>query len=430
MLDGKEFRFVGFNLYDAANTYFPDQGKQGYSCPRDNGWWSNIYTEANLDQELLYTKQTSGSTVLRFWAYQQYTNGGTDWSGIDKVIRVAKKHGIKVIPTLEDGPGYCTQPNLVPKWNYNGDTWYTQGYKQKMGNYALTYPDYVRAIVTRYKDEPTIFSWMMMNEADTSMKLMPDGSFKKDGNGQSVLVNFVKDIGGIIRSIDQNHMITLGTQSNGAQGASGKDFVDVYGLPELDYTEVHDWGYWGDVNHDWRLGEQNPLPGSADGKTLPNPDSADCLRPYGAQLACSIANSIQKLNKPIIIGEGGASTNRWSKDQRATLINNKMKAFFDAGGAGYLVWQWNKVIDSEGFDVQMSTNDPMLPKMKVYADSFATTSAPALPGDINKNGIVDIFDYNQLLSDYGKTGPIASDLDNDNKVGIFDYNILLTNFGK
>lgn len=382
MLDGKEFRFIGFNLFDAANTYFPEQGLQGYSCPRDNGWWSNIYTEAKLDQEMAYVKQQTGANVLRFWAFQTYTKSGTDWSGIDKVIRVAKKNGMKIIPVLEDGPGYCTQPHGQAKWAYAGDTWYTDGYKLKMGNYAMTYPDYVRAIVTRYKDEPAIFSWMMMNEADTSRKLLPDGTTKIDGAGPSVLVNFAKDIGGIIKAIDSNHLVTLGTQSNGANGASGKDFVDVYGIPELDYTEVHDWGYWADINHNWSLGEQNALPGSIDNKTLPNPDSADCLKQYGAQIACSIANSLQKLNKPIIVGEGGTSTKRWSAAQRAALLDNKIKAFFDVGGAGYLVWQWNSVVDAEGFDVLMSTNDPLLPKLKIYSDQFAA-SVPVSSASIN-----------------------------------------------
>ncbi len=402
-LDNRVFKFVGFNLYDAGNTYFPDQGKQGYSCPRNNGWWTNIYTEADLDAEMAYAKQTSGTSVLRFWAFQSYTNGGTDWSGVDKVIRVAKKHNMKVIPVLDDGPGYCTQPNNQAKWSLNSDSWYVDGYKQKMGTYALTYPDYVRAIVTRYKDEPAIFGWMMMNEADTSRKILSDGTTKIDGNGPSVLVNFVKDIGGIIKSIDQNHLVTLGTQSNGASGATGKDFIDVYGLPEIDFTEVHDWGYWADINHDWRLGEQNPLPGSLNGVTLPDPNSVDCQKQYGAQLACSIAMSIQVLNKPIIMGEAGASVNRWSKPERANLLDAKMKAFFNAGGAGYLVWQWNKVIDTEGFDVLMTPADPLLPKMKTLADNFSAgiplpslipspIPSPAAPvvGNLLQNGSFEV----------------------------------------
>jgi hypothetical protein len=60
-----------------------------------------------------------------------------------------------------------------------------------------------------------------------------------------------------------------------------------------------------------------------------------------------------------------------------------------------------------------------------------SASPPTVIGDIDGNGKVDIFDYNALLSDFGKILPsLPSDLDQNGKVDIFDYNILLTNFGQ
>lgn len=375
VLNGKEFKFVGFNLFDAANTYFPDQGKNGYSCPRDNGWWRDIYTETELDQAMKQMKNEAGASVLRFWAFQRYTNGGTDWSGIDKVIRVAKRNGFKVLPVLEDGPGYCTfpEPQGNAKWKYSGDTWYTDGFRKKMGNYQLTYPEYVKAIVSRYKDEPAIFGWAMMNEADTSKRVVgPNGD-------ESALVGFAREIGTIIKDIDKNHLLTVGTQSNGASGASGKDYVAVHsvkgpnGEDLIDFGEIHDWPYWG--------GDTQALPGSADGLTLPDPDSPDCVKTYQAKLGCSIANSVSKLNKPILMGEAGISARDDSgRARRATLMDNKMSAFFNAGGAGYLVWQWNKVIDGEAYDVQPNTRDPLLAVMKKYSSGIEIPAAePVVP---------------------------------------------------
>ncbi len=59
-------------------------------------------------------------------------------------------------------------------------------------------------------------------------------------------------------------------------------------------------------------------------------------------------------------------------------------------------------------------------------------AASAKPGDIDGNNKVDIFDYNQLLTDFGAHSGLAlrSDIDKNGKVDIFDYNLLLTNFGK
>lgn len=54
-----------------------------------------------------------------------------------------------------------------------------------------------------------------------------------------------------------------------------------------------------------------------------------------------------------------------------------------------------------------------------------------VPGDINDNGRVDIFDYNILIANFNKSGVgIAGDINNNNKVDIFDYNILVSDFGK
>ncbi len=51
-------------------------------------------------------------------------------------------------------------------------------------------------------------------------------------------------------------------------------------------------------------------------------------------------------------------------------------------------------------------------------------------GDIDNNGRVDIFDYNQLLTDFGKVGAnLIADLNSNGRVDIFDYNTLLSNFG-
>jgi hypothetical protein len=59
------------------------------------------------------------------------------------------------------------------------------------------------------------------------------------------------------------------------------------------------------------------------------------------------------------------------------------------------------------------------------------TITTSLPGDIDLNGKVDIFDYNILVGNFSKSGVgIQGDLDNNNKVDIFDYNILVGNFGK
>lgn len=67
------------------------------------------------------------------------------------------------------------------------------------------------------------------------------------------------------------------------------------------------------------------------------------------------------------------------------------------------------------------------------ANITSPTPIPAFfSGDLDKNGKVDIFDYNTMLQNFGETGTagwITADIDNNDKVDIFDYNILVGNFG-
>lgn len=62
------------------------------------------------------------------------------------------------------------------------------------------------------------------------------------------------------------------------------------------------------------------------------------------------------------------------------------------------------------------------------------TSTPLRPGDISGNdGIIDIFDYNKLVEEFGPRMPVngsAADLDRDGDVDIFDYNLIVENFGR
>lgn len=71
-----------------------------------------------------------------------------------------------------------------------------------------------------------------------------------------------------------------------------------------------------------------------------------------------------------------------------------------------------------------------------YAPQLVLTTGGATGGlqsDLDVDGDVDIFDYNILLSDFGKTGTagfVKADIVRNGAVDIFDYNVLLGDFGK
>ncbi len=73
-------------------------------------------------------------------------------------------------------------------------------------------------------------------------------------------------------------------------------------------------------------------------------------------------------------------------------------------------------IDSDNGTVTALSNNPKTFRIK--------------KGDVNKDDLINVADYTELLTDFKKTGARNADLNNDSLVDIFDYNILVENFGK
>jgi hypothetical protein len=341
-LGNHPFRFVGVNIYDAAAA-----GEGYYTCAGPAG----RYSAAELGSALAYLRRHAGVTVLRFWAYQTYTRSGTDWSGVDEVLALAKDNGMRVIPVLEDGPGYCTTgPEAVAKYEVDGDTWYETGYRIPYGTATLSYATYVRDVVHHYRNDPTILGWEMMNEATTTARV----------DGQSAVVPFARSIGAEIHAADPNHLVTVGTESDGWPGASGPDFTAVYSLPEVDFGVAHDYqapGQSGDY-------DRYPMNGLSRTGTLPAPTSSECAATEGAPLACSVAEDL-RLGKPMVIDEvavGARSSDRRALEARAKLFDAKLAAGFSNGVSGELVWDFNKVdVTTAGnFDVEQYDHDPLI----------------------------------------------------------------------
>jgi hypothetical protein len=113
-------------------------------------------------------------------------------------------------------------------------------------------------------------------------------------------------------------------------GISGTNFERLHGLATIDFTEYHDYH-----------ANDQALPGS---------------------LASRISTS-QQLNKPIIVGEAGMTTcgpfEGWQQEtaaSRAQKFDAKLGAFFQNGGAGYLIWAWDPR-NACSFD--FTTGDPL-----------------------------------------------------------------------
>ena len=305
VLDSKPLHFVGANMYNAAG----DPGI--YEC---GPWMQNPDTE--LEDWFARFKRDSGGQVVRFWAYQSYTKGGTDWSAFDRVMRLANKYGLKVIPVLENQWVECSEGG------YKYSSWYSDGYLKPYGSYPLSYKEYVRRVVERYKDEPAVAAWMLMNEAESKK---PSGE-----EDPEALYAFASDMSVLIKGLDQNHLVTLGSIGTGQPGVSGSNYQRLYALPTLDFVEFHDYG-----------ANDEAMPGAL----------------------ANARHTARELNKPILMGEAGMTTcgayngsQQETSQSRAQKLEAKIGAFFDEGGAGYLIWAWHPNSDCS---YDFTTGDPL-----------------------------------------------------------------------
>jgi mannan endo-1,4-beta-mannosidase len=301
LLNGQPFHFTGLNIFNATSR---------------NNCGPTLGTGSGLDDAL--TSWGTGKTVMRTWFFQNLaTTGGTrDWAAFDHTLTVAKAHGVRVIVALGNQWGECEQGGFKPA------SWYAGGYRTDTTGGIVAYRAWVQEVVARYKDDPTILAWQLMNEAETSVS----NGGGCASNGAATLRAFADDVGGLVHATDPNHLVSLGTIGTGQCGASGADYAYVHASPGVDLCEFHD--YAGTA----------PLPG-------------DQWNGLATRLS-----QCRTLGKPLFIGEVGLKPGDVGGLQaRADIIGRKIAAAFGAGAAGELAWAWRS---TDGYEI--NPGDPAL----------------------------------------------------------------------
>jgi endo-1,4-beta-mannosidase len=243
--------------------------------------------------------------------------------------------------------------------------WYASGYTAADPGNLTSYRNYVAEVVSRYAGDPTILMWQLMNEAE-SRDLAGDCT---DG-GAVLLHNFATDVSGLIKSIDPNHLVSLGTLGGSQCGQHRHNFGTVHDVATIDVCEFHDY---------------SPL------EAMPTDVREDG---YDNGLATRI-QICHDLGKPIFVGESGIPNSipvagsvvprSIGLSERAKRIRAKVQAQFHAGVVGYLAWTFND--GPEGLDdrYEIMPGDPALAELRVPIDApgFVTADGPQLMTDGN-----------------------------------------------
>lgn len=310
-LDGQPWRFVGLNFFQANMTS---------AIPNCSSWAAN----SELDNQL--SLMGSGHNVIRAWFFQRMAtvNGQRDWTAFDHTLAVAQAHGYKVIATLADQWDFCEGP-------YKARSWYRGGYRRTtLPNDLEPYDRWITEVAQRYRDDPTIAIWELVNEAEDQTS--ETGTCPTDAT--EVLRSFASDTSATLHRYDPNHLVSLGGGGNGGCGTSESGFTRVMSVPGLNLCSYHDyWGAYVALSTDPFNGIQRRI------------------------------NECGALGKPIYAGESGIKVQDVSSlDERASLFSNKLSAQLNAGAVGFVAWNWSHTSD---IDYRIGPGDPALSTLVV-----------------------------------------------------------------
>jgi endo-1,4-beta-mannosidase len=314
-LDGKPFYFLGVNIWGLASD------PTIFSC----GAGGEVH-RAYLDR-VFADLAAKGVNAVRFFALQSYTAGKGDLTALKQVFASARAHDMRLIPVLGNNYADCDYYPQSARGMLKDTAWYRDGYKQPYSGYTLSYRDYASWVVQSFKDDPTVLMWQLINEAHVSA----EGDAK-------VLRDFAADMTQLVKALDGNHLLSVGTQGTGQAGIHGSEYRALHSLPQVDVVEAHDY----------------------DSDTAALPGYPDCSR----NCIWSAMQDARELNKPFFIGEAGviagaAAECKTTLPRRADQLTAKAEALFRRGGAGYLFWAYSGNPSTVPCSHDIAPDDPL-----------------------------------------------------------------------
>ena len=248
--------------------------------------------------------------VARFFAFQSSAGPrGNDFTLFDRSVRDARRAGVRLQFVLEHGDGGCSQGG------HRGNAWYAGGYQNPDGNYALSYRDFAESVARRYRDEPTVLGYALLQGF---------------GDGDpSTLVSFVNEMGQLLHGVAPSQLLSLDLGWNRTNDSSGATYRTLQQLPTVDFVDVDDFSF------------------------------EDALEPLDAALLRTLGG----IDKPAVVGEGAfllGGSDKVALEKRADRARERITQWKAWGFSGALLWAyqpgWGAA--SEEFDARAA--DPIL----------------------------------------------------------------------
>ncbi|KAL5997650.1 Mannan endo-1,4-beta-mannosidase 2 [Asimina triloba] len=328
-LDGKPFYVNGWNSY-----WLMDQAVEEFSRPRVRA--------------MLRAGAKMGLTVCRTWAFNDGAYNALQLSpgrfnrhvfkALDRVIAEARRHNIRLILSLVNNlQAYGGKIQYV-KWALDENIGLSSSNDSFFFDPSIRryFKAYLKTMLTRknsitgieYRDDPTIFAWELMNE--------PRCTYDPSGD---TLQDWIEEMAKFVKSIDRNHLLTVGLEGfygqsspekfdvNPGEWASnmGTDFIRNSKISNIDFASVH-------VYPDHWIAEQ---------------ELGDQLKFVYKWIKSHIEDGDNILKKPVLVAEFGLSnkSKNFKPSHRDAFYRSAYDIIYKSArehrsGAGALPWQF------------------------------------------------------------------------------------------
>jgi mannan endo-1,4-beta-mannosidase len=297
--DGKEYRYIGTNMWYASILASTGQGGDRERICKE---LDNLKALGIRNLRILSGPDAGSDLANPAKPYLQTAPGvlnDTILQGLDFAIAELEKRDMTAVIYLNNAwdwsggygfylkeCGYGDSPNTNIDGGYNRYVDYCAEFTRNKEALEMYY-SYIKQIVSRknsitgryYKDEPAIMAWQLCNEPRPFAKENKDAFAK-----------WISDAAALIKNIDNNHLVSTGSEGYIGCEVDAELCERIHADKNIDYLTIHIWP----VNWGW-------APRS-------NPDSgieSACIE-SGKYIEEHIAMA-KRINKPLVIEEFGYS---------------------------------------------------------------------------------------------------------------------------
>jgi len=356
-LNGNPYYFSGCNTYNLFTR------GDGSNIATTDDIETKFMNKSQIDN-LMQTMADDGVKVVRTWGFSHETWHGFEpkegeyseaqFMLFDYIMDSAKKHGLKVIIVLEN---YWEAYGGIDKrleWeglsgvsHSNRAKFFTNaGCKEQYRNYANHFVSRVNHYTNvAYKNDPTIFSWELMNE--------PRFQDAGENSTGTSLRAWVDEMASYIKNIDSNHMVSVGIEGHenkyGFGGNEGNPFIYIHQSPYIDFCTAHPY---------------------------PDESWANLTSDKAAELVKAWITDSNTVGKPFVMEEFNTHANKseyWTK---------MFKVIEENGGDGDLFWDYNdnRLSDFTMLHGDSELSNVFLPHAKIMeAKNNGTITATSNP---------------------------------------------------